>query len=102
KRVDTPQGSIGVISVASFYRDVTKEVKSQLTQAEQEKPLAGIVLDLRANQGGYLEEAVGLAGLFIKTGPVVGERNAAGFVEWRSDGVLFGGAQCRRFRGMAQ
>lgn len=93
KRMETPQGSIGVISVASFYREVTKEVKDRLMKAEQEKPLAGIVLDLRANQGGYLEEAVALAGLFIKTGPVVGERNAAGFVEWRSDRDSFFFAQ---------
>jgi|SRR5579862_726042 len=85
KRIETPQGSIGLLSVQSFYQDVSKEVKERLQEAIKEKPLAGIVLDLRANQGGYLDEAVNLAGLFIETGPIVGERNGAGFVEWRPD-----------------
>jgi hypothetical protein len=51
----------------------------------KEKPLAGVVLDLRSNSGGSLEEAVRLVGLFIKSGPVVGERDGRNHVAWQKD-----------------
>ncbi len=44
-----------------------------------------VVLDLRANGGGILEEAVGVAGLFIKTGPVVQIRDGSGQIEVMED-----------------
>jgi len=56
--------STGEITSAS--RDTAKLIK-QLTQAGAK----GIVLDLRHNGGGFLAEAINLAGLFIPTGPVV-------------------------------
>jgi carboxyl-terminal processing protease len=85
KKIETPQGTIGLVSVQNFYRNVSKDVKERIIEANKEKPLAGIVLDLRYNQGGYLDEAVGLAGLFIETGPVVGERDGAGAIDWKYD-----------------
>ena len=85
KKYKTPQGTIGLISVASFYRGVHKDVKERLIEANKTDPLAGIVLDLRTNQGGYLDEAVELAGLFIETGSVVGERDGMGLVKWMYD-----------------
>lgn len=49
--------------------------------------MKGIILDLRRNGGGFLTEAVDLAGLFIKRGPVVQVKNAAGKTEklWDED-----------------
>ena len=85
KTFQTPQGNIGLISVASFYRGVHKDVKERLIEANKKEPLVGIIMDLRANQGGYLDEAVDMAGLFIETGSVVGERNGAGVVNWMYD-----------------
>ena len=86
KRMNTPQGAVDMISVASFYRGVAADVRTRIEQS-LEKPPAGIILDLRANQGGYLEEAVALAGLFIEEGPVVGERDAEDTVNWVSKRV---------------
>lgn len=85
KTFDSPKGQVGLISVQSFYRGVHQDVKERIKEISKDKPLAGLVLDLRDNHGGYLEEAVGLAGLFISSGPVVGERDANNRISWKSD-----------------
>ncbi len=54
----------------------------------------GIVLDLRSNPGGSLEEAVKFTGLFIKDGPVVLARSPDGSVAVDADtdsSVLYDG-----------
>ena len=75
---------LGVIDLPSFYasvnfaagsgrpepRSTTADVARLIEKLEKEK-VAGIVLDLRRNGGGSLEEAINLTGLFIKEGPVV-------------------------------
>lgn len=68
-------GLIGVIHLHSFYEgdDVSSEldVRRALEQLKKQGKLLGIVLDLRDNLGGFLSQAVKVAGLFIKTGVVV-------------------------------
>ncbi len=71
---------LGVIDLPSFYADLqartqshkstTADVAKLLRKLKAEK-VDGIVLDLRRNGGGSLEEAIRLTGLFIKKGPVV-------------------------------
>lgn len=79
---------IGVIDLPAFYGEgglngeskgfsTTKDVEELLTKLKAMN-VKGIILDLRRNGGGFLNEAVDLAGLFIKTGPVVQVRDAAG------------------------
>ncbi|MFZ1325731.1 MAG: carboxy terminal-processing peptidase [Candidatus Contendobacter sp.] len=83
---------IGVITIPAFYSDfesarrgdpnyrsTTRDVRRLL--AELNGKIDGLVLDLRTNGGGSLQEAVDLTGLFIKEGPVVQVRNANGNVE---------------------
>lgn len=83
---------IGVITIPAFYSDfesarrgdpnyrsTTRDVRRLL--AELNGKVDGLVLDLRTNGGGSLQEAVDLTGLFIKEGPVVQVRNANGNVE---------------------
>jgi carboxyl-terminal processing protease len=76
---------LGVIDLPSFYatldrkgdaepRSTTVDVNKLLRKLKREK-VEGIVLDLRRNGGGSLEEAVNLTGLFIKEGPVVQVRD---------------------------
>ena len=50
-------------------------------QKLKEEGVRGIVLDLRRNGGGSLEEAIHLTGLFIRHGPVVQTRGPAGDIE---------------------
>ncbi len=78
---------IGVIDVPSFYADLrasgrrdgsykttTRDVSRLIAELKQEG-VEGIVMDLRNNGGGSLEEAKTLTGLFIESGPVVQVRN---------------------------
>lgn len=86
---------IGVITLPAFYGpdpSSTEEAKSSATRdvadlLERLKAagVQGVVLDLRQNGGGYLNEAIDLAGLFIKSGPIVQVRNNYGEVKVDSD-----------------
>jgi len=98
---------IGVIDLPSFYAPVdfpgnaghskqnyvSDDVAKLLKKLEQEK-VAGLILDLRNNPGGSLEEAIKFTGLFIKDGPVVLARNSDSRISVDSDndpGVLYDG-----------
>ncbi len=83
---------IGYIDLPVFYRDfnnpngrasstdVEKELKKLIAQN-----VDGVILDLRDNGGGALDDAVRLAGLFIDRGPVVQVRNRNGGVRVLED-----------------
>ncbi len=70
----------GVIEIPSFYADsearktTSTDVERLLKQAKA-RNVDGIVVDLRGNGGGFLQEAISLTGLFIKKGPVVQIKN---------------------------
>jgi carboxyl-terminal processing protease len=83
--------TFGYIKIPSFYRDFaetrhggsgrnsTDDLRAELKKLTDQK-IEGLVLDLRNNGGGALTDAVGIAGLFIETGPVVQVRNNNGKV----------------------
>ncbi len=83
---------LGVIKLPSFYTDfeaqqkgdpnyksTTRDVKNILGKFKNQK-VDGVILDLRNNGGGSLQEAIQLTGLFIKDGPVVQVKNSANMV----------------------
>ena len=59
------------------YKSSTRDVK-RLIEKHADADIQGIVLDLRSNGGGSLDEAVALSGLFFPEGPVVQARYANG------------------------
>jgi len=70
----------GVIEIPSFYGDpetgkTTSSDVSRLLKQATNNNVDGVVIDLRGNGGGFLQEAINLTGLFIKTGPVVQIKN---------------------------
>ncbi|MGZ3200198.1 MAG: S41 family peptidase [Croceibacterium sp.] len=69
-------GNIGYISVNEFSRDVGNDVNGALKslKAQTKGHLGGIVLDLRENPGGSLDEAVALSDLFLTNGQIVSQR----------------------------
>ena len=86
---------IGVISLPTFYgpdmsgdgkaqNSATKDIEELITRLKAAK-VQGIVLDLRRNGGGLLSEAISLAGLFIKDGPVVQVRSYSGEIKVDDD-----------------
>jgi carboxyl-terminal processing protease len=79
--VMSPPGSkkkVGYINLPAFYHDfnnsrgrtASADVRDELEKLKAEN-VDGVVLDLRNNGGGALDDAVKMAGLFFKTGPVV-------------------------------
>jgi carboxyl-terminal processing protease len=97
---------LAVISVPSFYADFqgknkgdkdykssTRDVTRLIEEAEA-VGAAGVVLDLRGNGGGSLDEAISLAGLFFSQGPVVQVRTGDGRLRRRLDpdpSIAYGG-----------
>src|SRR5262249_6584260 len=85
---------IGVIDLPSFYADMgpkasehrsaTKDVARLLAKLRAEN-VRGIVMDLRRNGGGSLDEAISMTGLFIRKGPVVQTRDPGGKIDVGTD-----------------
>ena len=67
---------VAVISVNEFSRDVGNDVAAAIQDMKRQAAgkLAGIVLDLRSNPGGSLDEAVILSDLFLTKGDIVSQR----------------------------
>ena len=85
---------VGVIDLPAFYGESAEEGGKGFSTSKDVEELIGklkargvkgIILDLRRNGGGFLNEAVDLAGLFIKTGPVLQVRDVAGKIRQLSD-----------------
>ncbi|VXC01852.1 Tail-specific protease [Pseudomonas sp. 8BK] len=94
---DNRDYKLGVIEIPAFYLDfkafragdpnyksTTRDVKRLLKELEKEK-VDGVVIDLRNNGGGSLQEATELTGLFIDQGPTVLVRNSDGRVDVLAD-----------------
>lgn len=88
---------VGVITLHGFYLDfvarqkgdknyksATRDVTHLLDELKKEK-VDSVLVDLRNNGGGSLDEAIGLTGLFINKGPVVQQRDSKGKVTVGSD-----------------
>lgn len=100
EKFKSPEGKefkIGIITLPSFYMDFneaargTGDYKSSTSDVAKilkdfnQKGVDGLVLDLRSNGGGSLQEAITLTGLFIKTGPVVQIKDSLGRVMVKDD-----------------
>ncbi len=89
--------NIGIIKIPSFYvnfeeaqkgfqnyKSVTRDVKKCIDSLINYS-VDGIIIDLRNNGGGSLQEAIDLTGLFIETGPVVQIKSSSGRIEIEKD-----------------
>ena len=97
---------LGVIEIPTFYLDfdgrkagekdyksTTRDVSRLIKEMEKQK-IDGIVVDVRGNGGGSLNEATSLTGLFIDNGPVVQIKDYSGSIEIEVDplnGVIYSG-----------
>ena len=83
---------IGYIMLPKFYRDFggkggrncTEDIRKEILMLKK-IGIDGIILDIRNNGGGALEDAKQISGLFIEKGPVVQVRDYNGDVEILSD-----------------
>jgi carboxyl-terminal processing protease len=97
---------VGIITVPSFYQDydasragakdyrsTTRDVQRLIGELRKDGAEV-LIMDLRANGGGYLPEAESLTGLFIDRGPVVQLRDTTGRIEVDDDpdpAIFYGG-----------
>ena len=90
---------VGYIHVPKFYREFrgtvncTDDVRDEIRRLKKQN-IDGLILDLRNNGGGALEDAVYMSGLFIKKGPIVQVKDYSGSVQVLEDqdpSVEYGG-----------
>mgnify|MGYP000922289518 FL=1 len=90
---------VGYITLPSFYHDFNQpngrtssgDVRKELEKLQKEQ-VAGVVLDLRNNGGGALDDAVKMAGLFIESGPIVQSKDQKGDITvFRDPGIVYDG-----------
>lgn len=68
----TLEPGFGYIRIASFQSDTAQQLRKALDTLEQEnKPIKGLIIDLRNNPGGLLEQAVQVSDEFIDSGIIV-------------------------------
>jgi len=91
---------LGWLTLPSFYADMeghqkstTRDVQALLKRLRKEN-ISGLVIDLRRNGGGSLEEAIQLTGLFLKSGPIVQTKDSHDHISVASDpdpGIAYSG-----------
>src|SRR6478736_1243196 len=91
---------LGWLTLPSFYADMDRHSKSTtrdvlaLLKRLKKENIGGLVIDLRRNGGGSLEEALSLTGLFLKSGPIVQTKDYNGSIRISSDpdpGIAYSG-----------
>jgi carboxyl-terminal processing protease len=83
-------GIIAKLTLPSFYESGTdssceKDIREALKILRKEGPIYGVVLDMRENSGGFLNQAVKVAGLFVSSGVIVISKYAQGEVQYLRD-----------------
>ncbi|MDB5476342.1 MAG: carboxyl-terminal protease [Phenylobacterium sp.] len=68
-------GEYGVLRINSFGEKTTDEAQDAFAKLKAANPnMKGLVLDLRRNPGGLLDQAVGISDLFLEGGEIVSQR----------------------------
>jgi carboxyl-terminal processing protease len=75
---------MGIVDLPTYYNGTTKDVKAILEDFKKEK-VDGVIVDLRGNGGGSLPEVIEMAGLFIKSGPIVQVKDYRSYTEVDQD-----------------
>jgi len=80
-------GIIGMLSLPSFYESMDApscetDIREALKNLKREGKLVGLVLDMRENLGGFLNQAIKVSGLFITSGVVVISKYAQGEIQY--------------------
>lgn len=69
------RNAIAYLRIRSFNRDTARSLARHLAKIEAEQAVPqGIVLDLRGNPGGLMDQAIAVADLFLKSGRIITTR----------------------------
>ena len=86
------QGDVAVLTISSFGQDLTKDMAAKVAQI-QDRDIDNVVLDVRSNGGGLLDEAIAVSSFFIDEGETVlreESNDGTRVYEARDKGALFG------------
>lgn len=72
-----PEDHIAQIQIIQFAQGISDQLKAAILQAKKDGATK-IILDLRENPGGYLQEAINTASEFMASGTVLIEQNSSG------------------------
>jgi carboxyl-terminal processing protease len=61
----------GYLRISNFQRNTTNEMSTHIEKLQETSPLRGLILDLRNNPGGLLDQAVSVSDLFLEEGLIV-------------------------------
>lgn len=97
----TGKQKVGLISLPAFYSSWSEteqgrcanDVAREVVKLKREH-VDGIILDIRFNGGGLMDEAVAMAGIFIDAGPMVALKDKSGDVKTIKDmnrGTIYDG-----------
>jgi carboxyl-terminal processing protease len=75
-----PGTTIAHVRIAAFSQGVSQDLERAL-QAIRQQGMTGVILDLRNDPGGLLDEAIGVTSQFLDSGDVLLEKNAQGEVK---------------------
>lgn len=83
---DTDQAPVLYAKVKNFQKDTTQELRKAVQAAEKgQTPVRGVILDLRNNPGGLLEQAIALSEGFLDEGTIVATRGPEADANSRSE-----------------
>jgi len=66
------------LRITQFQEETTKDLREAIVVYGKKTPIKGLILDLRNNPGGLLDQAVGVADLFLKEGVIVSVKTRGG------------------------
>lgn len=65
------EGQVGYINLTGFTQNASRDVKDALLKLKEKNELKGLILDLRDNGGGLLQEAISLSNLFVEKNELI-------------------------------
>ena len=68
---DYINNNIGYVKLRSFTRGCAEQLRKSIVELDNKEDLKGLILDLRSNPGGLLNESVDIANLFIDKGELI-------------------------------
>lgn len=68
---DILENKYGYVRISAFQKETTKELEETIKKLKSKNKLEGLILDLRANPGGLLDESVSVSDLFLNESTIV-------------------------------
>lgn len=68
----------GYVRVSAFQKNTALEVQKEISKISENKEIKGLIIDLRGNPGGLLDEAINMSDLFLDDSVIVFTKDRTG------------------------